>query len=389
MSGGLLVAETPPQGFSISPSPSSTCSNFEVALSLVGENVTSEQIKVTDENNQTLLSSNFTFPAMSFSGVISKSIPIPEAAAKSSGLIGVSYWLNSQNEKAGRAEFFIVFDCEKNQVLFSCAETASKCPTDISEYFPKAQVTGTLNDEIIGEHISFSTFVFGKYTNDYEVLRIINPGELPLEIADVKIEGPNADEFQLGADYFNESHSQPVLLLNQELININIKFRPKRREGTRTASITVISSDPFNPQITIPIKGNVIFQEDLRVKLKDVKLDISGNSSVVSGKVIIDNRGSRSSKKGSTLSVALFDENSVREECDYENCGYITRYATTILKIAVPRLARTRKLVLSFKSKPLSNIKYRIDKGDLLLAKIQPKGREMFYGNNEFKYNLK
>lgn len=97
------------------------------------------------------------------------------------------------------------------------------------------------------------------YVNNYSYAsgQIINNfGDLPLVISSISLEGPSVDEFSLTGGCLNVSSLNPG-----ELCQLDIDFSPVTA-GAKSATLTIISSDPDESPFLVPLFGNAIAEND-------------------------------------------------------------------------------------------------------------------------------
>jgi hypothetical protein len=380
-----LYAENPPQGTTIALDSGSSCGNLNLDLGAFGDNITSETVKVTDENNFDLLNNTSFHSAHSHNGVVQKSVAVPSASNKTSGLLGVSYWLNADKESSGRAEYFVVVDCSNNKAAYTCAGKKDACPVQMSEYFPQVKIEYDTSDK---NALIFEEYIYGSEDSyGYASLRAINRGRLDLSLTSLSITGEDARFFEIYSTDIEDALKYPITYGNSDYIEIDLK--PIKRAGDYSAVVNITTNDPFNPQMSIPIKASVALRQDLSIDTSKIKHQRNGGSMRFTGQIIVKNTGYKTSKAGSRLSLGFYDANSVRTKCDYSNCPYKSIYQSTLLKTTLAKLKPGEKKVIDIGAKSLSVVQHRINKGDYLYAELKVKGAQVDNYNDTSTVYLK
>ncbi|MDY6993014.1 MAG: choice-of-anchor D domain-containing protein, partial [Pseudomonadota bacterium] len=122
----------------------------------------------------------------------------------------------------------------------------------ISEEFQVAKIVefGTANLEVSSIECDFGTVTAGNYEGDYRSLVVTNTGDINVHFHDMKIEGKDAGEFQIGEG--SSCATYLPFLKPSERCGVNVKFMPQSA-GKKQAAL-VIYSDNVSP-VKIPLKG--------------------------------------------------------------------------------------------------------------------------------------
>jgi len=372
-------AATSAQGVSFELASASSCASMTLDLGLFGENLSTETLKVTDELNQEIFSGSNTKTAFNANGVLSVQVTLPRAAGKNTGLLGISYHIGESEDTENQAGYFAVVDCAALKTAYSCFGKKNSCPNDMSEFFPKANFT---KDD--GEALKLGKIFAGDSSYNEEFVTLKNSGFLDLEIQSVSIEGPDASQFDL--DTYG---TVPFTLRQFGDADIYVFPKEKITAGKKSATLKIQTSDPFHPVYSFPLSMRVIFLPDLKVSMKDLKLSREGDRAVISGKAVIVNDGLVKSSPNAEFSVALFDINTPDPKCSSdEGCNPLYIYRRTIMKKKIGSIRAKGKLVIPFKSGPLSVAKNHLDKSDEISAKVKTNDKEISQQNNSTRLQI-
>lgn len=89
---------------------------------------------------------------------------------------------------------------------------------------------------------------FNVHDQGFASISVYNQGQLPLEIFNVALSGPDADEFMRLESEELQGPVQP-----EDYLTFGIVFSPKRQSAGHHATLRFETNDPFQPEVTVAL----------------------------------------------------------------------------------------------------------------------------------------